>query len=334
MNLWNGVKDDIRKLKYILSQKQKKGTILTFVVMLGGAVWEMLGVSLILPFAQAIIAADELLEKNIVKKISSVFHISDGMDLLFFLGVVLILVYIIKNMYLSLSAYVQTKYAVNVQKELSVKMMETYMKRPYSFFLNINTSEIYQVIGSDTYGVYAFLSEVFRVLTEVITICLIGIFIFVTDFVMAFTILALAAACLVMINLIFRERMKEGGKAQRKYNAMAGKHLHQAFFGIKEVLVMQKQAYFVREYEAATEKKIQTQLGQAMGGRLPSYVIEAICISGFLGFICFRIKAGINVALFIPKFAAFAVAAFRILPSVYQFDQSDDFCEAVHQFRI
>lgn len=322
MNLWNNVRYDLRKIKYILSQKQKKRTLLTFMVMLGGAVWEMLGVSLILPFAQAIIAADELLEKNSIRKISSFFHIKDGMELLFFFGMVLILVYIAKNIYLSFSAYIQTKFAVDVQKELSVKMMETYMKRPYGFFLNINTSEIYQVIGSDTYGVYAFLSEIFRVLTEVITISLIGIFIFVTDFVMAFTMLALAATCLIIINLIFREKMKEGGKAQRKYNAIVGKHLHQAFFGIKEVLVMQKQSYFVKEYETAMEKKIETQLGQAMGGRLPSYVIEAICISGFLGFICFRIKMGINVASFIPKFAAFAVAAFRILPSVSRITSS------------
>ena len=49
----------------------------------------------------------------------------------------------------------------------------------------------------------------------------------------------------------------------------------------------------------------------------PDRIVEGICISGIIGIVCIRLADNsTDMASFIPKLAAFAVAAFKILPSI------------------
>lgn len=124
----------LKQLNYILDTSQKKRAFwLVFVIVLSAG-FELLGVTAILPFVEAAVAPDKVLQNKYVIKIAPVFGITNSNKLFILMGIGLILVYIIKNVFLFYANYVQYDFATRIQKELSVKMLHSYMSRPYAFF--------------------------------------------------------------------------------------------------------------------------------------------------------------------------------------------------------
>ena len=63
------LKDALGKLSFILSREQKRYCILIFLMSLVAALFETVGISVIIPVIQVIISADELMNKAYKKNI-------------------------------------------------------------------------------------------------------------------------------------------------------------------------------------------------------------------------------------------------------------------------
>ena len=144
----------LKQLNYILNRSQKKKAFWLLIVIMIGSGLELLGVTIVLPFVEAVVSPDKMLQNKYIMKIAHVIEITNANKLLLIMGIGIILIYIVKNVFLLYANYVQYDFASRIQKELSVKMLCSYMSRPYTFFLNINTSEILRGCTSDTEGVY------------------------------------------------------------------------------------------------------------------------------------------------------------------------------------
>ena len=59
-----------------------------------------------------------------------------------------------------------------------------------------------------------------------------------------------------------------------------------------------------------------------MAAESPSYLIEAVCVSGLIIIVGIKLLMGVDTNQFIPQLAAFAVAAFRVLPSIGRISSS------------
>ena len=127
----------------------------------------------------------------------------------------------------------------------------------------------------------------------------------------------LAEANRWMQDSINRKWMEKGGEIRRNYCAEAVKNIIQAFQGIKEVFIMGRRKYFVKEFENAYSKQLSASIIQGVGNECPAYIIEGICVTGLLGYICICVAGGnIDTESMVVSLAVFAMGAFRILPSL------------------
>ena len=189
MKYIKSLKGIVDKLKYMLTPKQKRLSFIVMLMIVLGSFMELLGVSAILPFIEAILTPEQLMESWYGKAIANVLGVHDTNTITIVIGICIIGVYIIKNAYLYLSIMLQTIYRSKIQKYLSTKMLKAYMLRPYEYFININTSEVIRGIGVDITGVYNLMDNLFRFTGEFLTAILIGIFIIFTDTFMALCII-------------------------------------------------------------------------------------------------------------------------------------------------
>ena len=305
-----------QKFRYILTVPLKRWGIVLLILTLIGAVVETLGISVILPLVQVMMTPDVIRQYEFVQKILNILHLSSDKELIWLVGFFAIFVYIFKNLYLLFLTYVRTKYACKVQRELAVEMMESYMGRGYPFFLNTNTSELLRGMGESIANTYQALYHALKLLAEALTVTCICIYILWTDIMMALAVGVLIVLCLGIVILGFRKWAKRCGEINYKYAAETNKVLLQVFHGIKEVLVMHRQQYFVDRYQEKYIKRQKGIIGQALASESPTYIIEAMCVTGLIIAVCIRIAFSVDTAIFIPQLAAFAVAAFRILPSL------------------
>ncbi len=310
------LKDLWDKFQFILTKRQKQLGIGILALTLIGAVTEMLGVSIMGPFVQALIAPQELLDNRYLKPVLEWFEVDTPEKLLTFMGVGIAAVYIVKNLYLVLLSYCRIKYSTKVQRELSVLMMQSYMRRGYLFFAEVNTGELLRGVLEDVRSVYQIMYNTFRIFAELFTTMVIVLFVFTTDIMMAASVVVLAFLCFLIVIMGFRKTMHRLGEEYQKSYGELNKHSLQAFQGIKEVIAMRRQQFFVDRFERAFYRQQKALVGQVVAAESPTYIIEGVCVVGFILAVGLRLQNGSDSAEFLPKLAAFAMAAFRILPSM------------------
>lgn len=307
----------LKQLNYILDKGQKKRAIWLLFVIVLSAGFELLGVTAILPFVQTVLSPDKVLQNKYVVKIAPVLGITDANKLLLYIGVVLILVYITKNVFLLFANYVQYDFATRIQKELSIKMLYSYMSRSYPFFLNTNTSIIMRGCGNDVSCVYNIIDFLSGIFSQVLMVAMIGIFLIYTDPIIAISILLLMSIILFGIIYFFKPSVKKAGIRNQELLTLKSKILIQATNGIKEIFVMQRKKMFLDAYDKASEQSRKIQRTYSVLNASPDKIVEGVCVSGIIGIVCIRLFTDSGSMVdFIPKLAAFAVAAFKILPSI------------------
>lgn len=320
------IKDVLNKFQVMLTSEQKKWGIVVFAMILGGSLAEMLGVSVVLPFVQAILSPQTLRENAIVDKICIFLNVQSDEGMVLFVSFMVILIYIVKNLYLIFLSYIRIKYAVKVQRELSIRMLQSYMKRGYSFFRKTNTSILMRGVSGAVSGVYSVLLNCLKIIAECLTVMCICLYIIVTDWKISIGMIVLAAICLLLIVKLFREIMRKAGEKYYNGTGKTNKIQLKLFGGIKEVLVLNRKDFFINEYMEAYNEQQKGQITQTVASESPTYIIEGICVVGLILFVYLRISGMENAAEYVPQLAAFAVAAFRILPSIGRISSYFNLC--------
>ncbi len=312
-DIW-AVIEILKKILCVLNSKQKiKSCAVLFLIILGSLL-EMLGVSAILPFVQAILDPQSLLSNSIFRTIAGFFGVHDNISIIFFVGMGLVAIYIIKNAFLVAISYIQVKFRWEMQKELSTSMLSAYMSRPYAYFLDINSSEVLRGIQDDVNSFYTVIENLFICFSNILTILFIGIFLCISDFILAISTLIVAGGCFCFIAFKFRKMLSGVGQIKREANAEEKKYAYQAVTGIKEINVLQRKAFFIEKYKQAGEQSMRANIKFGFLNTVPARIIEGVCVSGIIIIVCFRCSTGMADTIFISKMASFVVAAFKILP--------------------
>lgn len=306
----------LKKYNKIFNREQKMLGILVLFLSMIGAIWETLGVSVIVPFADVLLSPEESLQKEGYINIVKWFQLKSGTELIVFLAVVVALIYVIKNMYFILLSWVRAKYSAKIERELSVKAMENYMARGYSFFTDTNTGTLLRSIQTDVTNANMFLFNAMKLVTDIMVVFFIAAYIIFVDWQLAIGVGIMCIVCFVLIAIAFSKVNLRAGENSREYLAKSNQVLLQALQGVKEVLVLKKEPFFVDAYRKSFAMHMKANCIRVVCSEIPAYIIEASCVAVIFAIICIRVlNVGITDAL-LPTLASFIVAAFRILPTV------------------
>lgn len=312
----------IHKLFQILNRNQKILGIVVLICSFIAAGLETFGVSVIVPLVNVLLQPEQLFEVAYVRNVTDFLGIYTNERLILLIISLVILVYILKNLFFIFFAWLKTRYACKVQRECSVYMMQSYMNRGYIFFLNRNVNELRQGVVEDIYSLFQIISGLIQMVTQLMIALFICIYMCFADWQIALGVVLSALICLLIIFVFFRRRMLQAGIRYRIYNILSSQALLQAFHGIKEVLVMRKQKYFVKEFEENSIKRQNAMVVQNIGAEIPAYIIEAVCIIGIMAILGIRIVNVSDLGNFVAVLASFAIGAFRILPALGKISNS------------
>ncbi len=306
----------INKIRIILNKKQKTRIFFITIMMIFGAFLETLGVGLLLPLVSAVTTPD-LIEKNeTVKYVCNIFDIHSTKTFMILIIVMLIFIYIFKNIYLFLEYYVQYRFICNNRLAIQEQLMERYLRRPYEYFLYAESGEIIRIVGNDTSFAFSLINSVLGFFTEgFVSIALIATII-ITDPLMAFLCAGILGIGLLMIEGIIRPVLKKAGLKNQKNSAEVYKWLLQSINGIKEIKVESKEWYFLNQFSKYGKRAIESEKVNNVLGNVPRLSIEAVSMSVILGVVAILLYSGREIDAMLPQLTAFAFAAVRLMPSV------------------
>ncbi len=308
--------DVLRKLNYIFSRRQKWQTLGLLALIILGTVFELLGVSTVQPLINAIMDRDSLAERGgIYTFLYEALRLQSPTQLILVLMGLLIAVYVIKNLYLIFMYRQQYRYIYSNMRTLSTRMMRSYLSRPYSYFIEKSSAELLRNINQDTADFFGVIQAAVQLTTEGLVVCALILYLFIKDKTITVAVGLLLGLLILVFQKIYKKRLLVKGEQNRRYEAEVNKWIQQAFGGIKEVKVMNREDFFFREYDRAYAGRVHSEYSYHTMIAIPKPIIEACAMGAMLGAAFIKIATGVNLAYFIPTLSLFVVAAYRLLPS-------------------
>ena len=310
------IKEILVKIGTIYNKKQQLKFSFVFVLIVISGFLELIGISLILPFINVVINPEIIMTNKYLNFVYRFFHITDTTNFLIFLAFILIAVYILKNIYMLVVYYFQYKILYDAQKDISLQLIKFYVNQPYSYHLNINTSEMVRIVTQDTTRCSDFLTNVFFMLTEFIVLLLVISFLFYINKIVTIVLVILFICIFLGIFRVLKPRLRVFAKNNQEYHGKMIKWIQQSLGAIKDIKILQKEHFFINKYYDSSEKFCSAQKYFRFFDQLPKLLIESFVVSVILSVIIYLLYKGIDASTIIIQMAVFAMAAFRLMPSM------------------
>lgn len=310
------MKDLIKSVFKVFNGKQKRNLFGMLVLILINSGVSLLGVSVLSPFIQAVMSPEELLENDIIRFFYNALGLENTNELVTLLAAAIIVVYVAKGGFLIFMNNMQYRFSYYGKREMQDRMMRYYISKDYTFFLNHNSAELMRDINTDPEMFYAAVLNMLQLASELCVCAILVVYLMIKDPILT---LGVAIAMAVMV-LIFMKKLRRTlarfGDERRKYNANILQCMQQAFGGIKEIKIANREAYFEGEFRKQNGLYTYVIKQNAFLSSIPKPIMESLCIAGLMAAIIVRVNAtSTSPEQFMGTLGVFAAAAFALLPS-------------------
>ncbi len=304
----------LHKVSYLFDRKQKKQILGLAVLILIGGLLETMGVSLLLPVVQAIMDPEAIMENELVGSVADLLQIETSRQLIILMLGSLIALYVVKNTYLLFLTYVQNTFVTRNRNRMISRVMREFLNRPYEEYLGADIPTVFRLTDSDIPNAFQLILVLIQMVTEIVVAVSLCIVLVVVSPVMSLFILCIFLGMTLMITKVLKPRLNAIGHKNQTIQSRIAKWRIQSIYGLKDVKVLHREEFFVRNYYESGAIGADVARNYAVFNNLPRLLIETIFMAAMLLFIMLYMLKGGNIGILIPQLSAFAVAAMRVMP--------------------
>lgn len=307
----------VKKLRYVFDRKDKMKLVGLAILMIIGSVLELLAVAVFNPFIEVLMQTSSIEDDSFLKLFFAHIHLNGIEQYLVVLSALIAVIYLVKNIYLSFLQNVILSFSYTTRMNLATRLLTTYMNEPYTFHLSKNIAEMQRCLQSDTSQFMTLISSGLQLTVEMVTCLALAAYLFHTSHSITVVIGVLLLLCIGLFFMISKKVSSRLGRQNENYNAKLFQWINQSLGGIKELKILQREGYFIDSYKTNYKKLIWGARVNELIAALPKYIVETVAMVGLVFAIIIKLLFGHGaLETFIPQIAVFAVAAFRLLPSV------------------
>lgn len=299
----------------LMNRKQKLKMVQILIMMIIGAALETMSIGLVLPAIEVIMDPESLEGDGVVAGIYRWTGLSSATQFIILILGLIILGFVLKNIFLFFQNVVQLRFVYTNQFETSQRMMINFMKRPYEYYLNADTSIIQRMITSDVNNMYGLVLACLQLLSEIIIFSFLTVILLSEAPQMILTIAALLIAVLLVIKCVLKPIMYRAGQENQDYYSGLYKWIEESVMGIKEIKIANKENYFIVEYGKCGQGYVNAVQKYNIFNSTPRLLIETVCMTGLILYLIIMILLGEDLTNMVGQLGVFAIAAMRLLPS-------------------
>jgi len=310
------------QLQEILNKEERRKAVVIAILSIFSALFETLGVGIILPFILAMLQPETLLQYEKLAGIFNLFNIDEPIEMITFVGIAVVGVYIVKNGFILMFNRYRLVFRNCLERDLSIKMLSAYINKPYTFFLTANSSEVMRGIGSDNSAVATVVDNYCTLVNEGLTCLMLGIALVMLNPVMAIGIVGLAGSIVLVMVSLLRKKISACAVNARVAFADKYRYSYESVNGIKEINVMKRQNQFLAKFANSATVACENNTRYLWIAMLPSRLTETIFIFGLVVIVVIAYNFTDNITVIAAQLSALGVAAIRILPSMSNISNS------------
>ena len=302
----------VRLLWAMLNPSERKTLSGLFVLMLIGTLLETASVALLVPVLAVLTSSNS----EIKHPFGTIQTNLDQNVLIWSVISGVLLLYIIKNIFLGFSVWIQRGYLTKLSARVASKILESYIRQPFPFHLRKNSSTLIRntqdasaVVGVGIEPMLSMISEgliVLALLAVLIVFEPLGTF--------------LVVGVLLLTTLVFHKlsdrKLQDWGNRRQFEKGRIIRTIQQSLGAIKDIQVLNREDWFIGEHnkhqlsdQSLLRKIITVQT-------LPRLWLEVMAIGGLTGLVGVMLGSGKDPSEIVPVVGLFAATAFRVMPSI------------------
>ena len=308
--------DTLVKINSLITNRQRRGLVILVLLLFVGMILEVFGLGIIIPMIN-ILLDPEMVENTVgLRSLKNFFpHFSHRDFVFFFLGVILIL-YVIKTLYQVLLTYKQNVFLNNVIANISNNLYTSYLKRPYKFHLNSNTSELTKNLQVEVNYFFSFLSSLISLFLELGFLFAIILLLIIIEPIGAISIGIFYGFLSVIFFQFTKSKLSKWSELRENFDLQVSKNIFEGLGGIKDLLILGKTHIYIEQF--SRNNNLRQRLNARMGtlSQIPRFYLELVSILGLLSFISILLYQGKEATSLITVLGVFVAAIFKMIPSV------------------
>ncbi len=308
---------DINKVWGLLPEKKKPIAIGLLLLMVIGMLLEMIGVGLILPIMAVIADPDAASQYPIVKSILQSFGNPSHETLMIGSMLFLLVIYGVKNVYLTLLAWQQSRFVFETQADMAKNLFSRYLHQPYTFHLQRNSADLINnlQVELNLFMHYMLNPGILLIAESLVILGLLGLLLYFEP-IGAITVFLVFFIAGGVYQWLTKRRIISWGKQRQHHEALRMKHAQQGIGAIKDVKVYGKEAFFSTGYAGHTEQSLKMHQRNSFVQNLTRLWLEMLLIGGLCLLFVGMVYQGKTINEIVPILALFGAVSFRLMPSV------------------
>lgn len=183
--------------------------------------------------------------------------------------------------------------------------------------MNKNIAVLQRSMQEDTDQFAKAILHFMEMAAEACVCIVLGVYLFIVSKSITVVIVGLLLVCLGIFSYINKKYSRKWGEQGQEYKAKIYQWMNQSLSGIKDIKILDRSETFIKNYDNYMKKYVRVLRLNRLIGIMPKYIIEMVCMTGLLSAVLVKMFFGQKeLSEFVPQLAIFAVAAFRLLPSV------------------
>ena len=310
----------IKKLYLLLTAEQRKKLLRLQVLVVLMAFAEVAGVAAIGPFMSVVGDISRLEGEGTLAQL----YVASGMEtprqFLFWLGIAVLMALTCAALISMYATWRLALYAQQVGAELSTRLYHHYMQQPWLFHASGSSSQLTNKIAQETLRITQnVVQPLMQMNAKGVLAIVMATAIFLFNPLVAISGLCIFGVAYFVLFRTVRQRLTRNGKVITQTNQLRFKLMNEGFGGIKDTLLLGRQADFNQRFAQASEE-MGVARGVTMGlSQVPRYAMELIAFGAVIFLVLYLLAAyeG-NLGNILPVLSVYALAGFKLLPAFQQ----------------
>ncbi len=309
----------VKKLREILTRREKLQVAALLVAIIAMAFSQAIGVASIFPFIGLIMEPNMVFENRWLFMVYESLNFTSANRFIIFAGFTMFSIILISNGISAFATWLKLRFAWMNNHRLSRRLLEKYLSMPYAFFLNQHSADLSKnVLGEVNTLTSSFILPMLNIITRALTVAFMLSMLFLVDIIISLSALLVIGCAYGAIYFRINKSLKYRGMLRVEANRMRFKAVSEAFGGIKEIKVMNRESFFLESYSEHSLKQALLMSWNAVIGQLPRFALEAIAFGGIIIFVLVLLLTRENTSQVIPLVSLFAFAGYRLMPALQE----------------
>ena len=306
----------IQKIYNVLLPEHRSRAVWLLIVIFLGMGVEAVSIGMVIPalslFSGGGTSQSESLSQAIIQFVKS---ISGDQEVLFMLGL-LCAIFFFRSIIIVVISWVRLQFIKDIRVSTSHRLFLLYMMQDYHFHLQNSTHNLIRNVITEATKFSNLLNLSFVFLSDLLVVLVVSVLVFLIYPSESLYVLLWFGVSWLLFYYIIGKKMSLWGERRQVSDGQRLQHVQQGLNGYKDIRLLGKEVEFVEFYRPYNVVSAKMAQYNSFAKGIPRILFEMAMVLALIGIVVVESYSDPSMTFLVPKLGLFAMAAFRILPSV------------------